>query len=594
MSTAAENSKAPSVVSDEEKHSNPDTQGQKEVVHDEAALAGVARIEALYTVFGAKKIWLLYISIGLISYVYSLQQNTTYAYLQFATSSFGEHSILGAISVATTVISAVSRPFIAKIADLTSRPYAYLFALVTYCVGMILMAASKNVNTVAAGQILYYLGSAGIDQVTSIIVADVSPLKWRGMFQGICSSPYIINAFISGYITSGIGGASSWRWGYGMWAVITPTVMAPALMVLFWADIKAKRIGVISASTSNYAVRQQVLGHEKKSWLSMALYYLEIIDGVGLLLLGFAFSLILLPFSLYADAKGGWNNASMIAMEVVGWIILAGFVAWEWKYSKHPLMPKRCLNRTFIGCAIIDTLYEFSGYLPLYYSSWVYVQKDWSYRNYTFWGNTLSVGLCFFGLVSGAAQRYTHNGVGLQFYGFGEHATDGVLVAAQIVISIGGGFSVVGTQVGSQGSVPHADTATIIALLSLCSQLGAAAGDAAAACIWTNKVPKALEKHLGAIANSTVIDGIYGDITSAKDAAPAIRAGALQAYTDALQYPSLLPALILCIVPLGACFMCRDYYLGDNQNDIEESKQLHLKRADHTDSQAAEDEKIHI
>lgn len=72
---------------------------------------GVTRIEALYRVFGSGKgkasIWLFYVSIGLISYAYSLSSNTVSNFFSFATSSFGKHSILGTVEVAIYVLAAV-------------------------------------------------------------------------------------------------------------------------------------------------------------------------------------------------------------------------------------------------------------------------------------------------------------------------------------------------------------------------------------------------------------------------------------------------------------------------------------------------------
>ena len=82
---------------------NEDTTAEQDI--------GVTRIEALYLVFGSGKgkapIWLFYVSIGLISYAYSLSSNTVSNFFSFATSSFGKHSILGTIDVAIYVLGAV-------------------------------------------------------------------------------------------------------------------------------------------------------------------------------------------------------------------------------------------------------------------------------------------------------------------------------------------------------------------------------------------------------------------------------------------------------------------------------------------------------
>lgn len=44
-------------------------------------------------------------SLALASYIYSLDGTTTYTYLAYATSAFGEHSLISSVQVAQSVIS---------------------------------------------------------------------------------------------------------------------------------------------------------------------------------------------------------------------------------------------------------------------------------------------------------------------------------------------------------------------------------------------------------------------------------------------------------------------------------------------------------
>ena len=48
----------------------------------------------------------LIISIALASYIYSLDGQTTYSYLAFATSAFDKHGLISTIQVAQSIISA--------------------------------------------------------------------------------------------------------------------------------------------------------------------------------------------------------------------------------------------------------------------------------------------------------------------------------------------------------------------------------------------------------------------------------------------------------------------------------------------------------
>jgi hypothetical protein len=86
-----------------------------------------------------------------------------------------------------------------------------------------------------------------------------------------------------------------------------PAVMAPALMVLFWADIKAKKLGVLSIADSSYVGRVQNKG-ERLTWWQLTKTWWVQIDAVGLILLGVGWALVLLPFTLYKSAEGGWGN----------------------------------------------------------------------------------------------------------------------------------------------------------------------------------------------------------------------------------------------------------------------------------------------
>jgi len=86
-------------------------------------------------------------NLGLSAYIYSLDGVTTWSYLAFATSTFGGHSLIASIQTAQSIISkscsilspalarliteypipvAVGKPVIAKLSDVTSRPFAYV------------------------------------------------------------------------------------------------------------------------------------------------------------------------------------------------------------------------------------------------------------------------------------------------------------------------------------------------------------------------------------------------------------------------------------------------------------------------------------
>lgn len=109
--------------------------------------AGVAKVEAFNAVLrksgasGKALLSTLIASIGLTMFAYALDQGITYQFTAIAASSFAQHSKIGAISSAGQIVRAVSKPFIGKMADITSRPTTYVIVLVFYAVGFVVAAS---------------------------------------------------------------------------------------------------------------------------------------------------------------------------------------------------------------------------------------------------------------------------------------------------------------------------------------------------------------------------------------------------------------------------------------------------------------------
>lgn len=94
-------------------------------------------------------------SLGLASYIYSLDGTTTYFYLPYATSEFDKHSLISTIQVAQAVVGmlifsesmrlgligllsvSVGKPVIAKLSDITTRGTSY--SLVRTCRAILTM-----------------------------------------------------------------------------------------------------------------------------------------------------------------------------------------------------------------------------------------------------------------------------------------------------------------------------------------------------------------------------------------------------------------------------------------------------------------------
>ncbi|QEL58032.1 hypothetical protein CJJ09_000063 [Candidozyma auris] len=269
---------------------------------------GVRRIENVRTMMltakNGKSIMVTFIvCLLIIAWVYSLDSSTTSSYAVPATSSFNRHSMISSVNIASSIIGSVVQPFQAKFSDITSRPLCFAVSLGFYTMGVIVAAASSTIGAYVVGSVCTAVGSNGVSFVRDIIVADLTDLKWRGVANALMTSPYIITVWFSGLIVEAILN-HNWRWGYVVW----------------------------------------------ESAIQM--------DAFGLILMGFGWALLLLPFSLQPYAKDGWGNPSLIAMLVVGPVLLVVFAIYEFFFAPFPLMPRRILyNKTFVSSVLINFIY---------------------------------------------------------------------------------------------------------------------------------------------------------------------------------------------------------------------------------------------
>ncbi|GAA5992982.1 hypothetical protein JCM10908_000783 [Rhodotorula pacifica] len=551
--------------------------------------AGVVRMEAIARAADSKSgRYTLYL-IGLASYLmywaYCQQGSTTSSFSVWATSSFNQHSSgISALGIATQIISSVCLPFLAKFADTFSRPWVFVMSLVAYIMGFAIIMKSPNLTAYIVGNVFVSIGGAGLSFLTSVLTADLVPLKWRGFAQ------------YTSYIVESLSTDNNWRWGYGMYLAVMPCVMVPAIAALFGLERRAYRLGLINIAAAKMGIEDDAgveVEIEQKSLREKCVSAFHELDTIGLILLGFGWSLLLLPFSLSAYAKGGYNNPSLIAMFAVGSVCLIGYGFWEAYGAKFPSAPARILkNRTVITAIIIDVVYLLAGYMQLaYLSSYVYIVTDLSIKNWNYYNNVLTMGLCSFGVVAGVIQRYTHRYKALQIFGIvvkiigfgllvdknGVHDV-GRLVMSQLLTGAGGAFSVVGSQVGSQAAVPHQDVALVIALLSLWSNIGGSIGSAIAAQVWNSHMPSNLRKYMPLSVNDTQVGEFFSSITLIREyeyESP-IRQAAIHAYEDTV-YPLWAAALGLSFISLiAACFQS-NFFLGDAQNAYD-----HQDTAGHT------------
>lgn len=220
----------------------------------------------------------------------------------------------------SNVSAAVAKPPIAKFADVFGRLEGFCLCVGIFTLGYVQMAASQNPQTYAAAQIFYSAGSTGLQTLEQIFIADTTDLSNRALFSSLPDTPFLVTTWIGSHIGVGIMNSSgSWRWAYGMWAIILPVAFLPLFISLFLNGRRAKKMGV--APTSKGILGGNFLNVLGNLWREL--------DVGGIILLSAGFSLVLIPCTIAGTTSGGWSNPEIISMVTIGAILLIIFPFWE-------------------------------------------------------------------------------------------------------------------------------------------------------------------------------------------------------------------------------------------------------------------------
>lgn len=489
------------------------------------AQSGVQAIEATAKVWTKTTLITAYIFTWIIYFVDSMQEGTTGLLISYVTSSFAKHSLTPTVGIMSSIIGGVSKLTLAKILDVFGRPQGYLLSIMLATLGMVMMAATNNVETFAAAQVFYWVGMDGIGYTLSVALADMSSLRNRGLALAFANSPFIITAWINGRIanafyhlkSNGSFSGPGFRWAFGAFAIITPAVTLP-LFVLFVFNLrKAVQLGVIK-QTKFARTPMQSFSHYSREF-----------DVVGLLLISAGISLFLLPFNIWSFQAQEWHSPIVICFWVFGGLLIVGFAVWEKYFAPVKFLPyELLLDRTVVGACILPAVAFISYYIwNSFFSSFLQVVMGLDLTKTGYVTQTFNVGSCFFGFIVGLVIRQTGNfklpvllfglpitvlGVGTMIKFRTPESGIGYIVMSQIFVAFGGGTISVCEQVAIMSAVKHQHIAVILAIQSMAASIGGGIGESVSGAIWQGVFPGKLQKYLPESEQQNW-QKIYGDLT---------------------------------------------------------------------------------
>ncbi|KAJ5651173.1 uncharacterized protein N7484_004896 [Penicillium longicatenatum] len=479
---------------------------------------GVARIEIINSSLTQNDRIMMFLGVFLVGYAYGLDSQVRSTYQSYATSSFGEHSLLATVNVVRSVIAAAAQPAAARIADVFGRFELVVVSMVFYLIGTTVESCATSIEIFSTGTVLYQLGYTGIVLLVEIIIADITSMRSRVFFSYLPATPFIINTWISGNITSTVLSKTGWRWGIGMWCIIYTVCSLPLLWTLFYTSRRAQKSGALEHHPSPlrfFGIRR----------LAMDMFHQ--LDVIGIFLMIAIFGFILAPLTIAGGTESQWQSPFIITPLIVGILCIPVFIFWEMKGARHPLAPFPLLKDRGVWSALaIRCLLNFSWYLQAdYLYTVLIVAFDFSVATAT----RIQSFYSFFGLISGLitgmiiyrTRRLKYliicgtclfmmaYGLVLYFRGGTDGGSKAGVITAQILLGLAGGFFAYPTQASVQAATTHEHMAVLTGIYLGSFNIGSALGTCVSGAIWTQTLYKSLVDNLAFQSNTTLAHAVY-------------------------------------------------------------------------------------
>jgi MFS family permease len=173
--------------------------------------------------------------------------------------------------IMANIIGAVLKLPLAKTLNLWGRAEGMMISLVIYLVGMVVLAASNDPTTYAAGYTIYFIGYDCIYLLLQIFVADTTGLRNRAWAFAFSTTPFICTSF-AGPLAAKSFEETGWRWSFGVFAIVAPFVFVPLILVFKYYERKAEKLGLYHPQPSG------------RTWSQSVIHYFHEFDGESNLL----------------------------------------------------------------------------------------------------------------------------------------------------------------------------------------------------------------------------------------------------------------------------------------------------------------------
>ncbi|KAJ7101026.1 MFS general substrate transporter, partial [Mycena crocata] len=473
-------------------------------------------------------------------------------------------------------------PLSGNLAQIFGRRPILLGSLVLFAVGSAVAGSAPSMTVLIVGRAVHGVAGGGIQALTSIVTADLIPLRERGVFNGITGLVWSLGSVIGPFIAGSLSQKASWRWLFYM---NIPLCFLAFVVVACFLNVKTPR--------ENLATKLMQV-----DWLGNAF----IISSTCSCMLGLSWAGIAFP----------WSSPQVLVPLSVGLAGLVWSVYYESRWPTKPTIPLLVLsNRTSllgyiatvlhgivsisVGCMSSFILFLLLTFAPVYLPTWFQAVRDASpiLSGVYFLpiSATISPSAIFQGRLVAKTGRYRmiiSTGWCSMLLGMGLliSMTTSTPLWATVIFQLIQGFGMgllYATTFAVQAPLPATLNASAISLLTFCRTFSQAWGIAITGTILQNRLRSSLPANLlGQFAENTEI--AYSIIPQILSMPQPLKGEVQQAFLDSMHLAWIVTEAV-CAAGLVTFFFMKDIPLSRATN-----KQWTLKEKTNSETGAKGEE----
>jgi MFS family permease len=258
-------------------------------------------------------------------------------------SEFDSLSLLSWLATAYLISNAACQPIAGRLTDIFGRRTGLIVSNLFFAAGNLLCGLATNQHTMILGRVVAGIGGGGLISIATFLTSDLTPLRKRGIMQGIANLCYGAGAMLGAVIGGALKEHTVLGWRLAFLIQVPPSLLLiPAIWMLVRVPCKQ--------SDKSYVSRIDFLG----------VFFTKTF-------------LVLLLLGLNAGGNSvPWTHPLPLTTLPLSILAFVGFIWWESR-AKQPIIPVRllrdrtvlfaCFASLFISMILMTTTF----YLPLYF-----------------------------------------------------------------------------------------------------------------------------------------------------------------------------------------------------------------------------------